>query len=98
MAVGRTRWVLVFWMFVVAAVSYLDRNNISIAATAIQNAFKLSNPQLGGVFSALIADRFGWTASFVFAAALLVVGAIAWLFVDPDKQLVTEDAPEAAAA
>jgi ACS family glucarate transporter-like MFS transporter len=70
--VGATRWVLVFWMFVVAAVSYLDRNNISIAAVTIQKSFGLTNVQLGGVFSAFvmgyaftqpiagrIADRFG---------------------------------------
>jgi ACS family glucarate transporter-like MFS transporter len=69
---GGVRWMLVFWMFVVAAVSYLDRNNISIAATMIQKDFGLTNLQLGGVFSAFvmgyaftqpvagrIADRFG---------------------------------------
>ncbi|MBC2665854.1 MFS transporter [Novosphingobium flavum] len=66
------RWQMVFWMFIVAAVSYLDRNNISIAASAIQKDFGLSDQQLGGVFSAFvmgyaftqpfagrIADRFG---------------------------------------
>ena len=70
--VKNVRWILVFWMFVVAAVSYLDRNNISIAASTIQKEFGLSNLQLGGVFSAFvmgyafsqpiagrIADRFG---------------------------------------
>ncbi|MBB5687755.1 MFS transporter [Sphingobium boeckii] len=69
---GNVRWMVVFWMFIVAAVSYLDRNNISIAAAAIQEEFGLSNVQLGGVFSAFvmgyaltqpiagrIADRFG---------------------------------------
>ena len=70
--VSAVRWRLVFLMFVVAAVSYLDRNNISIAATTIQRQFGLSNVELGGVFSAFvtgyalmqplagrIADRFG---------------------------------------
>lgn len=69
---GNIRWLVIFWMFVVAAVSYLDRNNISIAAGAIQQQFALSNVELGAVFSAFvmgyafiqpvagrIADRFG---------------------------------------
>lgn len=46
------RWAVVFWMFVVAAVSYLDRNDISIAATTIQHYYGISNVQLGAVFSA----------------------------------------------
>lgn len=66
------RWGLVFLMFGIAAVSYLDRNNISIAASAIQKEFGLSDVQLGVVFSAFVmgyafsqpfagrlADRFG---------------------------------------
>ena len=53
--IGNVRWMLVFWMFVVAAVSYLDRNNVSIAASAIQAEFGISNVQLGAVFSAFVA-------------------------------------------
>jgi MFS transporter, ACS family, glucarate transporter len=34
-----------------------------------------------------IATRYGWTASFLVAAALCVVGAAAWLVVDPQKYL-----------
>jgi MFS transporter, ACS family, glucarate transporter len=80
--VGRVRWVVIFCTFVVAAVSYLDRNNISIAASSLQREFSLTNVQLGAVFSAFImgyaftqpiagriADRFG--ASRVIAAAIL---------------------------
>jgi MFS transporter, ACS family, glucarate transporter len=79
---GRMRWVVIFCTFIVAAVSYLDRNNISIAASSLQKEFALTNVQLGGVFSAFImgyaftqpiagriADRFG--ASRVIAAAIL---------------------------
>jgi ACS family glucarate transporter-like MFS transporter len=70
--VGRVRWLVIFCTFVVAAVSYLDRNNISIAASSVQREFGLSNVQLGTLFSAFvtgyafmqplagrIADRFG---------------------------------------
>jgi MFS transporter, ACS family, glucarate transporter len=68
----RVRWFLVFWLFVLSAVSYLDRVNISIAGGAIVDAYHLTDVQLGKVFSALVggyalfqtvgghlADRFG---------------------------------------
>lgn len=75
MTVARTtpvRWFLVLWLFVLSAVSYLDRVNISIAGGAIADAYQLSDVQLGKVFSAMLvgyalfqtvggrlADRFG---------------------------------------
>ncbi len=37
-----------------------------------------------------IADRFGWTSSFLVAAALCVVGAASWLLVDPTRMLNAE--------
>jgi ACS family glucarate transporter-like MFS transporter len=44
--------------------------------------------QLGGALTAsatpAIADRFGWTASFLVAAALCAAGALAWMAVNPD--------------
>lgn len=49
---GRLRWVIIGWAFVISAVSYLDRNNISIAGSSIKEAFALSDRQLGLVFSA----------------------------------------------
>jgi MFS transporter, ACS family, glucarate transporter len=81
-SVGRVRWVVVACTFIVAAVSYLDRTNVSIAAASLQKEFGLSNVQLGVVFSAFvlgyalaqplagrIADRFG--ASRAIAVAIL---------------------------
>ena len=69
---SRVRWFLVFWLFVLSAVSYLDRVNISIASGSIAEAYHLSDVQLGKVFSAMLvgyalfqtvggrlADRFG---------------------------------------
>src|SRR4030088_3626660 len=66
------RWFLVFWLFILSAVSCLDRVNISIAGGSIADAYHLSDVQLGKVFSALLvgyalfqtvggrlADRFG---------------------------------------
>src|SRR3954452_11178709 len=79
---GHFRWIVIACTFVVAAVSYLDRNNVSIAASSIQLEFGLTNPQLGALFSAFImgyafsqplagriADRFG--ASRAIAVAIL---------------------------
>ena len=48
--------------------------------------------QIGGTVTAsltpLIADRFGWPASFLVAAALCAAGSLAWLTVDPERELV----------
>src|ERR1700683_5861824 len=52
---SRVRWFLVFWLFVLSAVSYLDRVNISIAGGAIVDAYHLTDVQLGKVFSAMVA-------------------------------------------
>jgi ACS family glucarate transporter-like MFS transporter len=47
--------------------------------------------QFGAFLTALltpwIAEHFGWTTSFLVAAALCVVGAASWLLVDPTKTL-----------
>jgi ACS family glucarate transporter-like MFS transporter len=51
----RVRWFLVFWLFVLSAVSYLDRVNLSIAGGSIADAYHLTDVQLGPVFSALVA-------------------------------------------
>jgi len=80
----RIRWLLVFWLFVLSAVSYLDRVNVSIAAGSIASAYNLTDVQLGRVFSAMLvgyalfqtiagrlADRFG-------ARRTLTAGVIWW--------------------
>jgi len=81
---GRLRWMLIFWMFIMGAVAYLDRVNISIAGQAIQKDFGLTDLQLGWVFSAFVigyalfqvpggrlADRFG-------ARLVISVGVLWW--------------------
>src|SRR5215467_2042108 len=47
------RKVLVAYVFLIIAMSYLDRVNLSIAGPAVQKQFGLSDVQLGYVFSAL---------------------------------------------
>jgi ACS family glucarate transporter-like MFS transporter len=81
---GRRRWLVMYCTFIVAAVSYLDRSNISIAASSMQREFRISDVQLGALFSAFalgyaltqpfagrMADRIGaWRA--------IAIGLIWW--------------------
>ncbi len=48
------RWLIIFWIFLISAIAYLDRVNVSIAGRAIANEFHLDNIHLGWVFSAFI--------------------------------------------
>ncbi len=80
---SNVRWFLIFWLFVLSAVSYLDRVNISIASGSIADAYHLSDVQLGQVFSAMLvgyalfqtvggrlADRYG--------PRRVLAGGVAW--------------------
>jgi MFS transporter, ACS family, glucarate transporter len=49
------RWSLIFWLFMLSAVAFLDRVNISIAGGSLAAAYHLSNVQLGWVFSSFLA-------------------------------------------
>ena len=66
------RWFLISWVFVLGAVAYLDRVNISVAGSFLAAEYGLSNIHLGYVFSSFLigyaifqtpcgrlADRFG---------------------------------------
>lgn len=66
------RWMLIGWLFVISAIAYLDRVNISIAISAIRKEYGFTDVQIGAVFSAFVwgyalfqapggrlADRFG---------------------------------------
>src|ERR1700751_2423682 len=48
------RWLIIVWVFVISAVAYLDRVNVSIAGRQIANDFHLDNVRLGWVFSAFV--------------------------------------------
>jgi ACS family glucarate transporter-like MFS transporter len=64
-----------------------------IAGSSSGSASGLMNMvgQIGGATTAsltpLIADRFGWTESFLAAAGLCALGAVAWLLVNPDRPI-----------
>jgi ACS family glucarate transporter-like MFS transporter len=78
------RWLLVGWIFVLSAVSYLDRVNISIAGSSIAAEFGLTTVQLGTVFSAflfgyaLFQTSGGWLADRYGPRRVLTAGAVWW--------------------
>jgi ACS family glucarate transporter-like MFS transporter len=78
------RWLLVFWLFVLSAVSFLDRTNISIAGSSLATDYGLSNQQLGFVFSAfligyaLFQTPGGWLADKLGARRVLTAAVLWW--------------------
>src|SRR3990170_5767073 len=62
----KIRFRILALIFVSVVINYMDRTNISVAATAITEDFHLTSVQLGILFSA-----FGWTY-----AALQIPGGI----------------------
>src|SRR2546423_1244886 len=52
---SHVRWSLIFWLFMLSAVAFLDRVNISIAGGSLAAAYHLSTVQLGWVFSSFLA-------------------------------------------
>ena len=78
------RWLLVFWLFVLSAVAYLDRVNLSIAGAKISDEFGVSNVRLGFVFSAfllgyaLFQTPAGWLADRFGPRRVLTAGVIWW--------------------
>jgi ACS family glucarate transporter-like MFS transporter len=61
------RYLLVVWLFVLSAVAYLDRTNISIAGVQIARDYHVDNTHLGWVFSAFLIGY----AAFQIPAGLL---------------------------
>jgi ACS family glucarate transporter-like MFS transporter len=81
---GRVRWFLVFWMFILSSVAFLDRVNISIAGSAIAADYRLSNIQLGWIFSAflmgyaLLQTPGGWLVDRLGPRRVLAGGVLWW--------------------
>ncbi|HEY1215005.1 MAG TPA: MFS transporter, partial [Bryobacteraceae bacterium] len=80
----RIRWILIFWIFIISAVAYLDRVNISIAGRSIANEFHLTNIELGWVFSAFVIGYAiaqapaGWLADRLGPRLVITAGVIWW--------------------
>jgi ACS family glucarate transporter-like MFS transporter len=68
--------------------------DIAGASSGSVSGFMNTGNQIGAAITASltpwIATRFGWTASFLTAAALCLVGAACWFAVDPTRTLVPE--------
>src|SRR6478752_2721851 len=62
----RVRYRMLALVFINIAINYLDRSNLSVAATSLNEELKLSSVQMGLIFSA-----FGWTY-----AALQIPGGL----------------------
>lgn len=81
---SNVRWFLVLWLFVLSAVAYLDRVNLSIAGAKISEEFGVSNVRLGFVFSAfllgyaLFQTPAGWFADRFGPRRVLTGGVIWW--------------------
>lgn len=80
----RKRFVLAFALFVLSAISYLDRTNISIAGMHISAEYGLGNQRLGWVFSAFLIGYAGfqvpagWLASRFGPRLIITLGVIWW--------------------
>src|ERR1700694_964920 len=83
---SRVRWFLVFGLFILSAVAYLDRVNLPIAGTSIAAEYHLSNIQLGWIFSAflrgyaLFQTPGGWLADRFGPRRVLTAGVLWWRF------------------
>jgi ACS family glucarate transporter-like MFS transporter len=65
--------------------------DIAAESSGSVSGFMNMGNQIGGALTAsltpAIASRLGWNASFHVAAGLALAGAVAWLFVDPERRL-----------
>src|SRR5438105_2360732 len=81
---SHVRWFLVFLLFVLSAVAFLDRVNLSIAGAKISEEFAISNVRLGFVFSAflfgyaLFQTPAGWLADRFGPRRMLALGVLWW--------------------
>src|SRR5271168_823126 len=67
-AVLPIRYLLAIWLFVLSAIAFLDRTNVSIAGIQISREFGIDNARLGWVISAFLIGY----AAFQIPAGLLV--------------------------
>ncbi len=78
------RFVLIFWLFLLSAIAFLDRTNISIAGIFLSAEYHLSNTQLGSVFSAFLLGYAafqvpgGWLARKIGPRRVLTFGVLWW--------------------
>jgi MFS transporter, ACS family, glucarate transporter len=80
----RIRFYLAFWLFVMSAVAFMDRSNVSIAGLQIMRDFGLSSIRLGSISSAFLLGYAGmqipagWAAAKFGPRKVLTVGVLVW--------------------
>ncbi|MGA8528655.1 MAG: MFS transporter, partial [Acidobacteriaceae bacterium] len=80
----RVRYFLVFWLFILSGVAFLDRTNISITGLQISREYNIGNQQLGWVFSAFLIGYAvfqvpaGWLAAHFGPRRVLTLGVLSW--------------------
>lgn len=78
------RFFLVFWLFVLSTIAFLDRTNISIAGVGLGQEYGLTKVQLGWVFSAFLVGYAGfqipggWLAVRMGPRKVLTFGVLWW--------------------
>lgn len=78
------RKILVIWMFLLSAVAFLDRTNISIAGSFIRDELQIDNIQLGWIFSSFLIGYAsfqvagGWLAYRFGPRRILAAGVVWW--------------------
>lgn len=79
----QVRSFLVFWLFLLSAVGFMDRTNISIAGPFIRSELRLDDVRLGWVFSAFLVGYAlfqvvgGWLA-YRFGPRLVLAAGVLW--------------------
>jgi ACS family glucarate transporter-like MFS transporter len=92
------RFRLVFWLFVLTAVAYLDRTDISIAGVHIRRQFGIDNTQLGWLMSAFLLGYAtfqipaGLLARRIGTRRLLTLAVLCWAFFSALTALVPSGA------
>ena len=80
----RVRSMLVLWLFMLSAVAFLDRTNISIAGTYLRDELGIDNLHLGWIFSAFLVGYAafqvigGWLAFRLGPRRVLAAGVLWW--------------------
>jgi ACS family glucarate transporter-like MFS transporter len=92
---SKVRVYLTFFVFILAAISYLDRTNISIAGVQLMPEFGISSQELGYILSAFLAGYglfqipAGWLAKKYGPRKVLTWGLIWWGALTAAMTLVT---------
>jgi ACS family glucarate transporter-like MFS transporter len=78
------RYFLIFWLFLLSTIAFLDRTNISVAGVALARDYQLSKIQLGWIFSAFLLGYAscqvpgGWLAARAGPRRVLTGSVLCW--------------------